>query len=47
MEITLWDPGSERLLNMCVCVSVRVYTHRQSRQGDLAVHPHVALHLPL
>lgn len=20
MEITLWDPGSERLLNVCVCI---------------------------
>ena len=31
---------SERV---CVCLC----TYRESRQRDLAVHPHVALHLPL
>ncbi len=30
-----------------VCVCMHLCTYRESRQRDLAVHPHVALHLSL
>lgn len=39
---------SERVcVCLCVVMCVCLRTYRESRQRDLAVHPHVALHLSL